>query len=121
MIWVGGMRHLKNDVFRLKDEILSQSGIKAWLAEAALPNVLPPLVLDVDDQPWSVERIDAVFSANTTHIMSWPQVERMLGNLKRAVTFQSMGNINQAGTRAPESACFVACRCERCITHLLCS
>ena len=50
-------------------------GIRAWLEEAALPNVLPPLALDVNQRLWRTGRYDAVFSANTLHIMSWPEVE----------------------------------------------
>ncbi len=46
------------------------SGIRAWLDEAALPNVLPPIALDVGQPGWRSGRYDAVFSANTLHIMS---------------------------------------------------
>ena len=51
-------------------------GIRAWLDEAALPNTPPPLVLDVNGA-WPRGRFDALFSANTLHIMSWPEVERL--------------------------------------------
>ena len=51
-------------------------GIRAWLDEAALPNTPPPMELDVGRWP-ALEGagFDAVFSANTLHIMGWPQVE----------------------------------------------
>ncbi len=39
------------------------------------PNLREPLELDVRLQPWSVEPVDAVFSANTLHIMEWRAVE----------------------------------------------
>lgn len=52
------------------------AGIRAWLAEAGLENVLPPLALDVRGE-WPAGPFDAVFSANTTHILSWPEVEAM--------------------------------------------
>jgi cyclopropane fatty-acyl-phospholipid synthase-like methyltransferase len=39
-----------------------------------LPNLQPPLTLDVRDDPWRVAPVDAVFSANTLHIMSWSSV-----------------------------------------------
>jgi hypothetical protein len=55
-------------------------GMTAWLGEAALPNTPPPLELDVDDE-WHSAAFDAVFSANTLHIMSWPQVQRLFGHL----------------------------------------
>jgi cyclopropane fatty-acyl-phospholipid synthase-like methyltransferase len=51
------------------------AGIRAWLDEAALPNVRPPIALDVSQPGWRSGRYDAVFSANTLHIMSWPEVE----------------------------------------------
>jgi cyclopropane fatty-acyl-phospholipid synthase-like methyltransferase len=54
--------------------------IRSWLDDAALPNTPPPLALDVTG-PWPRERFDAVFSANTLHIMSWPQVEMMFARL----------------------------------------
>jgi len=39
------------------------------------PNLAAPLALDVRDDPWRVPPADAVFSANTLHIMAWPQVQ----------------------------------------------
>lgn len=55
-------------------------GIRAWLAEAALPNVLPPCEFDVLG-PWPNGRYDAVYSANTLHIMSWEAVEAFFAGL----------------------------------------
>jgi len=57
------------------------AGIRLWLAEAALPNVLLPLELDVNRTEWHSGRYDAVFSANTLHIMSWPEVERLFAGI----------------------------------------
>lgn len=48
------------------------------LRQAALPNLeLPPLALDVCGPAWPGITVDAVFSANTAHIMSWPEVESL--------------------------------------------
>lgn len=58
------------------------AGIRLWLAEAALPNVLPPVALDVAELPWTVARADAVFSANTLHIMPWEHVEGFFAGLR---------------------------------------
>ena len=55
-------------------------GIRAWLAEAALPNAMPPLEFDVLG-PWPGARYDAIYSANTLHIMSWPAVEALFAGL----------------------------------------
>jgi cyclopropane fatty-acyl-phospholipid synthase-like methyltransferase len=55
-------------------------GIRAWLDEAALPNTPPPLQLDVNGD-WPPGPYDAVFSANTLHIMGWTEVERFFARL----------------------------------------
>ena len=52
-------------------------GIHAWVREASLPNVREPLELDVLTTPASAGSYDAVFTANTAHIMSFAAVERM--------------------------------------------
>jgi cyclopropane fatty-acyl-phospholipid synthase-like methyltransferase len=58
-------------------------GIRAWRDDAQLPNLREPLLLDVEQPSWPVTQADAVFSANTAHIMSWPQVERFVAGVGR--------------------------------------
>jgi len=58
-------------------------GIRLWLDETALPNTPPPFTLDVGDA-WPTRRHDAVFSANTLHIMSWDEVELLFAHLADA-------------------------------------
>ena len=60
-------------------------GIRAWLDEAQLPNVLPPLAIDVNDARWPVATVDAIFNANTVHIISWPEVERLFAHIARVI------------------------------------
>lgn len=60
-------------------------GIRQWLGEAALPNTPAPVVLDVSGT-WPGGGHDAVFSANTLHIMSWAEVERLFLQLGRVTT-----------------------------------
>ena len=55
-------------------------GIRAWLDDAALPNVLPPFVFDVLGA-WPSGRYDAVYSANTLHIMPWDAVAALFAGL----------------------------------------
>lgn len=55
-------------------------GIRLWIAEAGLANLPPPLALDVCGQ-WPAARFDAVFTANTLHIMGWDAVRRMFAAL----------------------------------------
>lgn len=58
-------------------------GIRAWVGEAALPNVFLPVELDVSRASWPVGRFDGVFTANSLHIMSWPFVERLFEGVAR--------------------------------------
>jgi len=44
------------------------------IRRAGTANLRPPLALDVRDEPWRVPPCDAVFSANTLHIMGWEAV-----------------------------------------------
>jgi cyclopropane fatty-acyl-phospholipid synthase-like methyltransferase len=62
------------------------TGIASWLDEAALPNTPPPLALDAARGPWPPTAFDAVFSANTLHIMSWSEVEALFAALPAAMT-----------------------------------
>jgi len=68
-------------------------GIQMWLDEAALPNTPAPLVFEVAEQdtppPHDSDaagksasvRYDAIFSANTLHIMSWEEVKKLFAAL----------------------------------------
>lgn len=60
-------------------------GIRAWCDDCAAPNLLPPLDLDVDRQPWPVGRKDGVFTANTCHIMAWSSVVNLFAELPRVL------------------------------------
>ncbi len=60
-------------------------GIKAWCDDSGLPNLRAPLVLDVDAESWPVEVSDAVYSANTLHIMSWASVKNCFRGVGRVL------------------------------------
>ena len=81
-------------------------GIRAWLDEAALPNTPPPLALDVRG-PWPSACFDAVFSANTLHIMGWPEVETLFARLPEVLaedaTLAVYGPFNYAGAYTSDS------------------
>lgn len=49
-------------------------GMRLWLEEAQLANIRPPLSLNVADSEWPCRTIEAAFTANTLHIMSWEKV-----------------------------------------------
>jgi cyclopropane fatty-acyl-phospholipid synthase-like methyltransferase len=68
-------------VWQTSDRAENLPGIRAWLAEAELANTPAPIELDVATANWPPMRYDAIFSANTLHIMSWPEVERLFAAL----------------------------------------
>jgi len=67
-------------VWQCSDRAGNLPGIRAWLAEAALPNTPAPWVLDVRDA-WPAGPFDAIYSANTLHIMSEPAVVALFAAL----------------------------------------
>jgi SAM-dependent methyltransferase len=55
----------------------NHDGINAWLQEADTDNVVAPLELDVEKPFNTDDKFDAVFSANTAHVMSIGAAECM--------------------------------------------
>jgi cyclopropane fatty-acyl-phospholipid synthase-like methyltransferase len=78
-------------IWQASDRAENLPGIRRWLDETRLANTPAPLEFDVDRQrsPADVHgevRYDAIFSANTLHIMSWPEVERLFAALPGLTT-----------------------------------
>jgi cyclopropane fatty-acyl-phospholipid synthase-like methyltransferase len=63
----------------------SLPGIRLWLEESGLSNLPPPIALDVTG-PWPEARFDGIFTANTLHIMSWPEVRTLFERLPAVLT-----------------------------------
>jgi cyclopropane fatty-acyl-phospholipid synthase-like methyltransferase len=83
-------QHLPHLSWQCADRPDYLPGIRAWLAEAALPNTPEPIALDVQSGPWPTQRFDAVFSANTVHYMPWSATQAWLAQL---------GQVLQPGAR----------------------
>jgi hypothetical protein len=86
-------------VWQASDVAGNLPGIRQWIADPE------PVELDVDRE-WPRVDADAVFSANTCHIMSSPQVERMfdgVGRVKPAKVFCLYGPFSYAGRHTSES------------------
>lgn len=83
-------------------------GIGAWLDAEQLPNTPEPLALDVL-APWPPVQADAVFTANTLHIMGWKGVQAFfvgVGQLLAGVpdgTLVAYGPFNYKGAYTSES------------------
>lgn len=63
----------------------NHAGIQMWLDEAQLPNVFSPVHIDANDEHWPVDHCDAVFNANTVHILAWPEVEKLFAGIGRVL------------------------------------
>ena len=63
----------------------NHAGIQAWLDEAQLANVFAPAHIDANDEHWPVGTYDAIFNANTVHILSWPEVEKLFSGIGRVL------------------------------------
>jgi SAM-dependent methyltransferase len=56
-------------------------GLRKRIFNEGPSNLRAPVQLDVSETPWDVRRVDGVFTANTLHIMHWPQVEAFFAGL----------------------------------------
>jgi cyclopropane fatty-acyl-phospholipid synthase-like methyltransferase len=76
-------------------------GINAWLSSARLSNVRAPLVLDVRIAEPLKSSYDAVFSANTAHIMDMSAVKKMFALVSQVLRDDGMfclyGPFRQSG------------------------
>ncbi|AZG15849.1 DUF938 domain-containing protein [Cupriavidus pauculus] len=54
-----------------------RESIAAWTAHAQAANVLPPLALDVRQEPWGIDRVDAIVCINMIHIAPWAAAEAL--------------------------------------------
>jgi SAM-dependent methyltransferase len=66
----------------------NQAMLRARFAVEAPKNLLAPLVLDLHATPWPAGPYDAVFTANTLHIVDWSGVEAF---------FRGVGHVLPAG------------------------
>jgi cyclopropane fatty-acyl-phospholipid synthase-like methyltransferase len=80
--FAAALPHLR---WQCTDRVENLPGISLWLDEARLPNTPAPIELDVSGR-WPAPRYDAVFTANTLHIMAWDEVEQLFDHLADATT-----------------------------------
>lgn len=98
------MPHL---IWHTSDREANHADIQDWLKEAALINTRAPLSLDVSQSVWPVLEVDAVFSANSMHIMSWANVELFFAGAGRLLAAGGLlllyGPFNYGGQYTSES------------------
>ena len=99
--------HLPHVTWQPSDQVVHLPGIDLWINEAKLKNIKAPLALDINQKPWPVSGIDAVFTANTLHILSWESVQVFIESLGKVMCpgaiFCCYGPFNVGGAYTSES------------------
>ena len=98
-------------IWQTSDQAEYHPGIKAWLDATSAENLRRPLLLNVDMPRWPITTVDAVFSANTCHIMGWASVvnmfQQLAGVLSAGGTLAIYGPFNYGGQfTSPSNANF---------------
>ncbi len=60
--------------------------IAAWSAQAGLANICPPLLIDVEQPGWPIDRADAMLCINMLHISPWSASEALFGQATRLLS-----------------------------------
>lgn len=98
---------LPHVTWQTSDLTENHASIVAWIAESGLGNVREPLNLNVNAPSWPVEKAEAVFTANTFHIMSWATVKNALRGIGKILLpggiFCVYGPFNYQGKYTSES------------------
>ena len=99
--------HMKHLLWQPSDLLDQHAGMQLWFDEVEHDRIKPPLELNVDDEVWPVTEIDYAFTANTTHIISALQTEKLFKHvancLKQGGLFAQYGPFNYNGKYTSES------------------
>jgi len=104
-VWFG--RELSHLVWQASERPGNLAGVQAWVGDAGLPNLPPPIELDASCPDGPAGQYDAVFSANTAHIMGIDVVRAMFGLVGRVLPpggkFCLYGPFNMDGSFTSDS------------------
>lgn len=93
--------------WQTSDVAAHHAGINAWIDDSGLTNVKAPLTLDVRVTPWPIATTEAIFSANTLHIMDGTSVKAFFAGVGRTLPVGGMlvvyGPFNYGGRFTSES------------------
>jgi len=59
------------------------ASIRAWSAVSRADNLAPPVLLDVEREPWPIAHADAILSINMVHIAPWSAAEALFRGAAR--------------------------------------
>jgi len=105
-------QYLPHLTWQTTDLAINHQGINIWLNESILANVQRPIELDLNDT-WpdlthtNNKPVDALYTANTLHIISWPLVIKFFEGIKNNLASQGSvciyGPFNYQGKFTSES------------------
>lgn len=80
-------RHLPQLTWQPTEQAENLAVLATRISAEGPCNLLPPIELDVARLPWPSDDdgLDAVFTANTFHIMSWPEVQAFFKGVARVL------------------------------------
>jgi len=78
-------RHLPHLAWQPTERREWLDGLRERARLEGTPNLRPPIELDVNLAAWPVGAADAVYSANTLHIMAWHEVEAFFRGVGRVL------------------------------------
>jgi SAM-dependent methyltransferase len=76
--------HLPHLTWQPSDTGAYLPGLRERIAREGTPNLRPAIELDVRALPWKVQAFDAIFTANTLHIMGWAAVKDLFRGIGAA-------------------------------------
>lgn len=98
------LSHLK---WNTSDRPENHENIHAWIEEQNASNLQPPMAFTIGVNDWPINTVDAVFTANTTHIMQIEEAKLMMElvaeNLPEGGLFCQYGPFNIDGQYTSES------------------
>ena len=94
-------------IWQTSDLLENHPGILGWLEDYPAANLRAPIELNVAGAEWPDDSIDAVYTANTAHIMAWHDVEAMFHLVSSGLppngVFCLYGPMKYAGEHSSES------------------
>ncbi|MBU2887836.1 DUF938 domain-containing protein [Gilvimarinus agarilyticus] len=99
-------QNLPHLIWQTSDLSVNHVGINQWIDHQPSDNLLRPTVFDLRQPVWPTG-IDAVFSANTAHIVSWPLVQALFTQVGQHLPpggiFAQYGPFNYGGQYTSDS------------------
>jgi len=72
-------------VWQPSDRDLTEYGLEKYLSTLSRPNLIKPIIIDIDQWPDLPREYDAVYSANCVHIINFPSLEKYIRGATNAL------------------------------------